>query len=315
MTNIVLMGTPDFSVPVLNRLIEEGYNISLVVTQPDRPKGRKKILTPPPLKEAAEASGIPVFQPEKVKKEYQKILEYDPDLIVTAAYGQILPKALLDYPGLGAINVHASLLPEYRGAAPIHYALMDGREETGVTIMYMVPELDAGDMLSSKKITVSEEDDVGTLHDKLAQIGAELLSETLPPLINGTIEAEVQDASKATFAPTIKRGEELVDFSLPRDVVWGHIRGMSPWPVAYTYWGGKPLKLWAAQKYDQTGGQAPGTVIDKTKEGIVVVCGDGSSVIITELQPSGKKRMDGTSFINGIGQTMEIGEVLGENDE
>ncbi|SIS37816.1 methionyl-tRNA formyltransferase [Salimicrobium flavidum] len=315
MTNIVFMGTPDFSVPILNRVIEEGYEVSLVVTQPDRPKGRKKVMTPSPLKTAAEKYGIPVFQPEKIKNEYDEILKHEPDLLITAAYGQILPAALLDYPEFGAINVHASLLPEYRGAAPIHYALMDGKDETGVTIMYMVQGLDAGDMLNKKKIMIEESDDVGTLHDKLAVVGAELLVETIPGLLNRTIEASSQDENRVTYAPTIKRGEEFVDFSGSAENVWGHIRGMSPWPVAHTFWKGKPLKLWSAVKSEKISQKAPGTVIEKSTGGVTVVCGDGHSVTIKELQPAGKKKMDAASFVNGAGQAMETGEVLGETND
>ncbi|WP_347860639.1 methionyl-tRNA formyltransferase [Salimicrobium sp. PL1-032A] len=315
MTNIVFMGTPDFSVPILNRLIEEGYTISLVVTQPDRPKGRKKVMTAPPVKEVAESHGIDVLQPEKIKESYQDILAYEPDLLITAAYGQILPEALLEYPELGAINVHASLLPELRGAAPIHYALMQGKKETGVTIMYMVKALDAGDMLSKTVVGIEETDNVGTLHDKLSEAGARLLTETLPGLIDETMVAEPQQHEAATFAPTIKRGEERIDFSRSKEEVQNHIRGMSPWPVAYTKWEGQPLKLWRSIEGSKTHNDRPGTILDKSPEGIVVACGDGGSVILTELQPSGKKRMDAASFVNGVGQTMNIGDVLGESDE
>ncbi|SDJ02951.1 methionyl-tRNA formyltransferase [Salimicrobium halophilum] len=315
MTNIVFMGTPDFSVPILNRLIEEGYHIPLVVTQPDRPKGRKKVMTPPPVKQAAIEHGIEVFQPEKIKESYEKIFAYEPDILITAAYGQILPEPLLDYPELGAINVHASLLPELRGAAPIHYALMQGKKQTGVTIMYMVKALDAGDMLSKKTVEIEETDDVGTLHDKLSDAGAGLLKETLPGLIEGTLIAEPQNHEAATFASTIKRGEESIEFTRPSEDVWNHIRGMSPWPVAHTVWEGKPLKLWAARKGSLTHSEVPGTILDKSPEGIVVACGDGRSVIVTELQPAGKKRMDAAAFVNGVGQAMNIGDVLGENNE
>mgnify|MGYP001156486666 FL=1 len=184
---IVFMGTPDFAVPVLKQLISDGYEVVAVVTQPDRPVGRKKILTPPPVKVAAEQHGIPVLQPEKLRdsEELEQIIKLEPDLIVTAAYGQILPKKLLDAPKYGCINVHASLLPELRGGAPIHYAILQGKEKTGVTIMYMVEKLDAGDILTQVEVPISETDTVGTLHDKLSEAGAKLLSETLPKLLRG----------------------------------------------------------------------------------------------------------------------------------
>lgn len=181
---IVFMGTPDFSVPVLQRLIRDGYEIVAVVTQPDKPVGRKKVITPPPVKQEALRHEIPVLQPKKVRTEYEEILKYEPDLIVTAAYGQILPGELLDSPERGCINVHASLLPEYRGGAPIHQAIIDGKKETGVTIMYMVEKLDAGDMLSQVSVEIEEDDTVGSLHDKLSDAGAELLGDTIPMLVN-----------------------------------------------------------------------------------------------------------------------------------
>ena len=207
MTKIVFMGTPDFSVPVLQRILHDGYEVIAVVTQPDRPVGRKRVMTPPPVKVEALKHNIPVYQPEKIRnrEDLDQILALEPDLIVTAAFGQILPKELLDAPKLGCINVHASLLPELRGGAPIHYAILEGKKQTGITIMYMAEKLDAGDILTQAAVEIAEDDNVGTLHDKLSAIGSDLLSETLPKLIAGELKGIPQDDAKATFASNIKR--------------------------------------------------------------------------------------------------------------
>ncbi|MBN9652794.1 methionyl-tRNA formyltransferase [Halobacillus sp. GSS1] len=315
MTRIAFMGTPDFAVPVLDRIIEEGYEVVLVITQPDRPKGRKKTMTPPPVKVAAEKHGIPVFQPEKIKEEYQEVLAYDPDLIVTAAFGQILPEALLQEPEHGCINVHASLLPEFRGGAPIHYSILEGKNETGVTIMYMVKRLDAGDMLSKVTVPIEDDDHVGTLHDKLSVAGADLLADTLPKLLNGEITPEEQDESKVTFASNIKREQELIDWGKDQQTVYNHVRGLHPWPVAYTYWNGKPMKVWWIQKVEGTFEEAPGTVVRIDEDGFLVTTGGSKAVKVVTLQPSGKKKMDGQAFINGAGQSLQVGERLGETHD
>lgn len=204
---VVFMGTPDFAVPVLDALVENNYDVQLVVTQPDRPKGRKQELTPPPVKVAAEKHGIPVFQPEKIKQEqeWKVVADIEPDILITAAFGQILPKGLLDVPPFGCINVHASLLPKYRGGAPIHQSIIDGEKETGITIMYMVEKLDAGAMLAQKAIPIEEKDTTGTMHDKLSVLGAELLLETLPEIEAGSIVAVEQDEAEVTYAPNITR--------------------------------------------------------------------------------------------------------------
>ncbi|MFD1018121.1 methionyl-tRNA formyltransferase [Thalassobacillus hwangdonensis] len=314
-TKIAFMGTPDFAVPVLEQIIEDGYEVVVVVTQPDRPKGRKRVLTPPPVKEAAVNHGIPVFQPEKIKNEYEKVLEYQPDLIVTAAFGQILPKKLLEAPEFGCINVHASLLPELRGGAPIHYSIIQGKKETGVTIMYMVEKLDAGDMLSRIKVPIEEHDHVGTLHDKLSIAGAKLLHETLPKLLNGEITPEVQDESKVTFASNIKRDQERIDWTRNASAIYDHIRGLHPWPVAFTSYNGKPMKVWWGEKVGAIKEGTPGEIIDIQEDGFVVATGDGNGIKITDLQPSGKKRMAAVDFLNGAGSSMNVGEKLGESHE
>ncbi|MGP4059763.1 methionyl-tRNA formyltransferase [Halobacillus sp. H74] len=315
MTRIAFMGTPDFAVPVLDRIIEQGYEVVLVITQPDRPKGRKKVMTPPPVKVAAENHGIPVFQPEKIKDEYEEVLKYEPDLIVTAAFGQILPEALLQEPEHGCINVHASLLPEFRGGAPIHYSIFEGKKETGVTIMYMVKHLDAGDMLAKVTVPIEDDDHVGTLHDKLSAAGADLLAEVLPDLLAGRMTPEEQDESKVTFASNIKREQELIDWSRDQQTVYNHVRGLHPWPVAYTFWSGKPLKIWWAEKAGGEYEDEPGTVVRMEEDGFLVTTGDRKVLKIVSLQPSGKKKMDGQAFINGAGQSLQVGDRLGEKND
>lgn len=311
---ILFMGTPDFAVSSLDALIEAGYNVIGVVTQPDRPVGRKQVLTPPPVKEAALRHGLAVLQPEKIKAEeaLEEVLALAPDLIVTAAYGQILPKRLLEAPKFGCINVHASLLPKYRGGAPIHKAIVDGETESGVTIMYMVEALDAGDMLSKVVVPIEERDTVGLLHDKLAVAGSRLLLETVPRLLAGEIQPEAQDHSAATFAPNIKRADEKIDWSKSAEQIYNQVRGLNPWPVAFTTCAGKVWKLWWVEKLPEVNsGKEPGTIIAREEDGLVVACGSGA-VKITELQPEGKKRMSALDFLRGAGSSIEIGTKVGE---
>lgn len=314
MTKIVFMGTPDFSVPVLRRLIEDGYDVIAVVTQPDRPVGRKRVLTPPPVKVEAEKHGITVLQPEKIrqKEESGKVISLNPDLIVTAAFGQILPKDLLDAPKYGCINVHASLLPELRGGAPIHYSIIQGKEKTGITIMYMEEKLDAGDILTQVEVPITETDTVGTLHDKLSTAGAELLSETMPKLLNGELAPIKQNEDEATFAFNIKREEERIDWSKTGEEIYNQIRGMNPWPVAYTTLDGTVVKLWAGEKVSLKGNPEPGQIVSLDEEGILVGTGNSTGIKITVLQPSGKKQMDAGQFLRGAGSKLQAGQRFGD---
>ncbi len=296
------MGTPDFSVPILRGLVEEGYTIEAVVTQPDRPKGRKKTLTPPPVKEEALKHGLRVLQPETLKKKenVEEILNLEPDLIITAAFGQILPESILEAPVHGAVNVHASLLPKYRGGAPIHQAVIDGESKTGITIMYMVKQLDAGDILTQKEVEITDTDTTGKLHDKLSIAGRDLLLETLPDLLQGKLAPIAQNEQEATFAPNIQRGQEKIDWNMPGQAVYDHIRGMNPWPVAYTTYNGKPFKIWEAKKVRSSSDeQQPGTIETVKEDGIIVKTGDQQSIDIKEIQPSGKKRMKAADFLRG----------------
>ncbi|USK40599.1 methionyl-tRNA formyltransferase [Cytobacillus firmus] len=314
MTKIVFMGTPDFSVPVLKQIIDDGYEVIGVVTQPDRPVGRKKVLTPPPVKVEAEKQGIPVYQPEKIRQpdELEKVLALKPDLVVTAAFGQILPKELLDAPKYGCINVHASLLPELRGGAPIHYSILQGKEKTGITIMYMAEKLDAGDILTQVEVPITETDTVGTLHDKLSAAGSKLLSETLPKLLNGELNPIKQNEEEATFAYNIKREQEKIDWSKTGEEIYNHIRGLNPWPVAYTTFDGRVVKIWNSKKVKQAKSEEPGTIIRLEEDGIVVASGSDTAVKITELQPSGKKKMPAEQFLRGSGSHLTAGGRLGD---
>lgn len=311
---ILFMGTPDFAVSSLEAIVAAGYQVAGVVTQPDRPVGRKQVLTPPPVKVAAERHGLPVLQPEKIKQEsaLQEILALAPDLIVTAAYGQILPNALLEQPRLGCINVHASLLPKYRGGAPIHKCIVEGEKETGVTIMYMVEALDAGDMLAKVTVPIGERDTVGILHDKLAEAGARLLVDTLPRLIAGELEPVPQNHAEATYAPNIKREDERIDWTRSAEQIYNQVRGLNPWPVAFTTCQGKVWKIWWVEKQELSGQHGvPGTVLRRDADGLTVACGTGT-VTITELQPEGKKRMSMRDFLQGAGSGIAAGIRLGD---
>ena|SRR5699024_1640619 len=300
MSKIVFMGTPDFSTGVLEMLIQE-YDVIAVVTQPDRPVGRKKILTPPPVKKVALEHNIPVYQPEKLNNssELEEIINLKPDLIVTAAFGQLLPKSLLDAPKHKAINVHASLLPKYRGGAPIHYAVMNGEKKTGITIMYMAEKLDAGNIISQDEVEILENDTVGEVHDKLATLGTELLKKTLPTIFNGTNDSIVQDDSLATFASNISREDERIDWTKDAQTIHNHIRGLSPWPVAYTTMDGKNLKLWRSEIVENVKGK-PGEIIETTKDAMIVATGSEDGVALTEIQLAGKKRVKTRDYISGL---------------
>lgn len=317
MTKVVFMGTPDFSVPVLQRLLEEKYEVIAVVTQPDRPVGRKKVLTPPPVKVEALKHDIPVYQPEKIRQsdELKAIISLNPDIIVTAAFGQILPKELLDAPKFGCVNVHASLLPELRGGAPIHYSILQGKEKTGITIMYMDEKLDAGDIISVAEVEIEEEDTVGTLHDKLSRVGSDLLAETLPKLLAGEITPIPQNDEEATFAPNLKRSDEQIDWTVSGEEIYNKIRGLNPWPVAFTLYQGKVMKVWAGKKVAKKKDAAPGTIVDITDQGPIVATGNDTYIQLTEVQPAGKKKMDISEFLRGAGSKMQVNEILGVTNE
>ncbi len=310
MTRIVFIGTPDFSVSVLEKLLAHNFNVVGVVTQPDRPVGRKRVLTPTPVKAAAQAHDLPVFQPEKIREDYQQIFDWNPDLIITAAFGQIIPKVILDLPKHGCVNVHASLLPKYRGGAPIHKSIIDGEKETGVTIMYMDVKMDTGDMISNVVVPIEHHDHTGTMFEKLSVAGAQLLVDTLPKLLAGEITAEPQNHEDATFAWNIKREDELIDWNKSAQAVYNQIRGLHPWPVAYTTLDEVTIKVWWGELTSKTYDAEPGTIVEIEKDGFVIVCGDKVGLKITDLQLSGKKRMDARSLLNGS-HPIELNKQLG----
>lgn len=311
MTRLIFMGTPQFSATVLQGLLENpAYNILAVVTQPDRAVGRKKEITMTPVKELALAHQLPIFQPEKLSgsQELADIMALGADGIVTAAFGQFLPTVLLDSVTF-AVNVHASLLPKYRGGAPIHYAIINGDKEAGVTIMEMVKEMDAGDMVSSASLPILDTDNVGTMFDKLAILGRDLLLKTLPDYLSGNLKPVPQDHSQATFSPNLSAEEERLDWSKPAREVFNHIRGMNPWPVAHTLLDGQRFKIYEAELAEGSG--SAGQIIAKTKKALVVAAGEGA-LSLTLVQPAGKPKMPIVDFLNGIGRSLEVGDVLGE---
>ena len=295
---IVYMGTPEFSAVVLEGLLAK-YNVRAVVTQPDRPVGRDGMIKMSAVKECANKHTILVVQPEKIKEEYIDVLAFEPDLIITCAYGQIIPEAILNNPRLGCINVHASLLPRLRGGAPIHHAIIDGEEKTGVTIMYMDKKMDTGDIISKKEYIITDEDNVGTLHDKLSQIGSTLLIETLPSIINGTNNRIPQNHDEATYAWNIKREEEHINFNKTAKEVYNQVRGLNPWPKAYTLILDQEVKVLECTIGTNDSTFSSGTICELTKDSIGI-CTKDKVVYITKVKPFGKKEMSARDYINGL---------------
>ena len=312
MTKIIFMGTPDFSVPVLEGLLDQGYQILTVVTQPDRAVGRKKEIKMPPVKEAALKHNLPVLQPEKLSgsEELDQLIELDADLIVTSAFGQFLPEKLLKSVDK-AINVHASLLPKYRGGAPVHYSIINGDEETGVTIMEMVKKMDAGDIISQVKVPILDEDNVGTMFDKLSLAGRDLLLETLPAYLSGEITPQKQDEDLVTFSPNISSEEEEIDWTKSNRQIFNHIRGMYPWPVAHTYLKNDRFKIYEASLSDLTTDLKPGQVVERSKNTLSIATGDGVLDLLV-VQPAGKPKMKITDFLNGVGRDIKVGDSFGK---
>ena len=306
---VVFMGTPEFSVPVLKVLIDN-YKVKAVVTQPDKLVGRKGILAKPPTKILAEENNILVIQLKKVKEQYQEIIDLEPDLIVTCAYGQILPKELLDYPRLGCINVHASLLPKLRGGAPIHRAIINGYTKTGITIMYMAPGMDDGDIITQKEIQILDTDTASTLHDKLSKLGSELLIETLPSIIEGTNTRTKQNESDVTFAPIIKPEDEKLDFNKTSKEIYKQIRGLNSFPGAYFILNGKRFKVFESYiSNDYFPENINGEIVKIYNDGIGVKTSNGV-VVLTLIQPEGKSKMPTKSYLNGLKENL-VGKVIG----
>ncbi|WP_412988147.1 methionyl-tRNA formyltransferase [Pediococcus siamensis] len=313
MKSIIFMGTPQFAAPILKSLIQnEDYQVVAVVTQPDRRTGRKHKLTMSPVKEVAVANHIPVFQPEKISgsQEMATLIEMHADLIVTAAFGQFLPMKLINSVNLAAVNVHASLLPKYRGGAPVHYAIMNGESETGVTIIYMVKKMDAGEMLAQRKIKIQPTDDVGSMFEKLSILGRNLLIETLPKLIAGEITSVPQDESQVTFAPNIKPEEEQVDFTKSAALVDAKVRALRPFPVSYVLLNGVRTKLWQVTPQSQKTDLHPGQVVEKTKHSLLIATGNHGVVSLDRVQPAGKPQMAITDYLNGSQEAFYEGEQV-----
>ena len=305
---IIFMGTPDFACPTLQKLIDRGDNLVAVITQPDRPKGRGQKLMPPPVKVLAEKNGIPVYQPLKVRDpDFVDIIrELKPDLIVVIAFGQILPKALLDIPPHGCINVHASLLPRYRGAAPLNWCIINGEAETGVTTMMMDVGLDTGDMLLVQKTPLDENEDIQSLHDRMATMGADLLAETLDRLSQGDLAPQPQNNSDSCYSPMLKKNDGIINWRADARSIHNQVRGLAVWPGACTTIGDQVLKIFRTRIGDGSG--EPGTVLQASKGQFEVACKSGS-LLLQELQLAGKKRLDSASFLAGF--PVSEGTVLG----
>ena len=297
---IVFMGTPDIAATCLKKIIAEGHDIVGVYTQPDRPKNRGMKLTFSPVKEVALAHEIPVFQPENFREDetVEQLRSLAPDVVAVVAYGRILPQRVLDIPGKGCINIHASLLPEYRGSAPYQWAVLDGKKETGVTAMYLCREMDAGDMIDTAKTSIGENETAGELLDRLAVLGADLLHKTLCAIENGTAAATVQDHSKATYAPMLDKTMCPIDFQKSAQKVHDHVRGMNPWPVATMELRGQRFKVYETAVIGENSGKEPGTILGITKTGLQIACGEGV-VEIRTLQAEGGKRMAAPDYFRG----------------
>ncbi len=310
---IVFMGTPSFAVPSLQALVEKGHDLAAVVTQPDRPKGRGKKEAPPPVKELARSYKLPVFQPLRIRDEdfIELLRGFAPEVIAVVAFGRILPPDILSIPRYGCVNVHASLLPSYRGAAPIHWAVINGEKETGVTTMYIDEGLDTGDMILQQAVQIDDQDNVGIVHDRLAVLGARLLVETIDLIAHGKAP-RIRQPDSASYAPLLKAEDELIVWDRPARDINNHIRGMNPWPGARTSLFGKVLKIWGAVVKDvgETTGQ-PGQVLYSGREGITVCTGAGR-INITELQLQGAKRLSVDDFLRG--KPVPAGTVLGSPD-
>lgn len=314
--SVVFMGTPTFAVPILEALIADPqYDVQAVVTQPDRPQGRKRVLTPSPVKVAAQAHDLPVLQPEKMNgsDEMAQIVALAPDFIITAAFGQFLPTALLDAAQIAAVNTHASLLPKYRGGAPVHYAIMNGDTETGVSIMYMVKQMDAGDVIDVVKVPITAQDNVGTMFDKLSLAGRDLLLATLPKIAAGEIAPVPQDEAAVSISPNITRAQQNLNFTqeTAQQLDW-HIRGLYPTHPAYVQVAGQRVKLIQVTPLPETTDVAPGHVVARTKKMLTIAAADHSVLRIDQLQPAGKSVMLSQAYLNGAGSQLTSGDLWAE---
>lgn len=307
-TRVIFMGTPDFAVPILEVLLEN-TNVVLVVTQPDKEVGRHHELEPTPIKKVALKHNVEVFQPRKIREDYDKIIAANADIIITCAYGQIIPEVILNAPRLGCINVHASLLPRLRGGAPLHHALIDGETKTGITIMYMDKKMDTGDIISTAEYQIKDTDNVGTLHDTLSQLGKELLIETLPSIINGTNDRIPQNDNEATYACNITREEEHLDFNKTAREIYNKVRGLNPWPKANMIINGTEIKVLECYVGNQDSKLTSGTICELNKDSIGI-CTKDKVIYITKVKPFGKKEMSARDYINGINKEKLINTIV-----
>ncbi len=297
---IIFMGTPLFACEILKSILASGYQVDLVVSQPDKKVGRKQEVVPTPVKQLALEHNISVFQPISIKTDYQTILDVKPDLIITCAYGQILPKAVLEAPSIECINVHASLLPKYRGGAPIHKAIINGEKESGVSIMRMVEKMDAGAYMLQGSTPITNTDTVGTLHDKLAALGAELITSAIPLLLNGEAQFTEQDETQVTYGWNVSKEEEKIDLSKPVVEVYNQVRGLIPWPVGYVMLEDKKLKLWEVSLVEDENSNNSKELLYRNNE--IYISLNGGYLKVSKLQLEGKKQVSDKEFINGVGQ-------------
>ena len=306
---VVFMGTPDFAVPCLEKLVECGHDVVGVFTQPDKPVGRKRIITPPEVKVCAIKHGIEVYQPEKMRDgtAFEIIKELNPELIVVVAYGKILPKNILDFPKYGCINIHGSLLPKLRGAAPIQWSVINGDEYAGVTSMMMNEGLDTGDMILKREVKIDFNETSGQLYERLSFVGAEVLEDTLVQIEHGTIECVPQNDDESTYAPLLNKELSEINWNDPALMVYNKIRGLNPWPIAVTFIDGVKFKIFESQYIEKVNGTA-GEIVENNKK-LVIACGDGSGISIKTLQPDGKKQMDIVAYLSG--NKLEKGKIIG----
>lgn len=301
---VIFMGTTPFSCVILQQLLDDGYDVVAVVTQPDRPFGRKKILKASSVKELALKNEIDVLQPVKIRTDFEEVLSYKPDLIITCAYGQIVPKVILDYPQFGCLNVHASLLPKFRGGAPIHWSIIRGEKETGVTLMHMDVGMDSGDMLAFQSVPIDEDDTMGHVEAKLMEVSKILIHEDLKDYLDGKLERQKQNDEAVTLAYTIQRDDEYISFNRNVDEVYNHIRGLIPWPVGYGVVEEQTIKLHGASKIMKDHQHELGTIVSVEPDGMMVAA-KGGYIVLTRIQLSGKPAMDIKDFANGVGRDWE----------
>lgn len=315
-TSIVFMGTPQFAVPILQGLLDQPeYDVLAVLTQPDHRVGRKHVLTPSPVKRLAVDNNIKVLQPAKLNKspEMDEIIALQPDLLITAAYGQFLPGRLLAAAKIAAVNVHGSLLPKYRGGAPVQYSIINGDAETGISIMYMVKQMDAGDVLAQRAIPIEKDDDNGTMFNKLSILGRDLLLETLPKLVDGTATATPQDESRVAFSPNISTAQERIDYRLPADQIDNKVRGLRPAPLGNMIIDGLRTKIYDVTPLDEKTDLQPGQVVRATKHQLVLAAGDGTTYQLNRLKPAGKQAMDITAYLNGHQDLTEGAQAVSDD--